>query len=86
MLFRKFEETHQEKHPHNTTEFWQSKSITVEPPEANLWKGDVWLTRDRWTFWKERLVWVSEQNELLQRSREEARMLVQLMKEIESRE
>lgn len=86
MLSRRFAETYQENHQHNTREFWQAMCPTVKPPEAYLWKGDIWLTRDRWAFWKERLIWVSEQNELLQRTRDEASMLVQLMTEIESRE
>lgn len=85
MLARRFAETHQENHQHNSREYWQWLH-TSHPSQTRLWKGDVWLTRDRWAFWKERLAWISEQSELLQRTRDEANMLVQLMKEIESRE
>jgi len=93
-LSRRFKETHQENHRDNTREFWQVLASEVKPTRAGpeypdaclLWHGDVWLTRDRWAFWKQRLVWISEQNELLQRTRDDALMLIQLMQEIEGRE
>lgn len=29
--------------------------FTKQYPAVQLWKGDVWMTRDRCAFWKERL-------------------------------
>jgi len=67
-------------------EYLRSKCACLKSahPEADLWKGDEWVTRARWAFWRERLVWVSEQTELMQRTRDEATMLVQMMKNIET--
>ncbi|KAL0471527.1 hypothetical protein QR685DRAFT_595919 [Neurospora intermedia] len=76
-------------HVHNTREFWQR--FSTNRSERSLWKAEKkvdqheWLTRERWAFWKKRLVWISEQTELSQRTRDEAIMLVQLMTEIEGR-
>lgn len=50
---------------------------------SNLWHGDSSFSMDRWEFWKKRLRWVSEQDELMERTRVDARKLVQLMQEIE---
>ncbi|KAJ4398822.1 hypothetical protein N0V85_006183 [Neurospora sp. IMI 360204] len=89
MMARRFAEAHQENHEHNTREYWQEFSSNRS--ERSLWKAEKkvdqheWLTRERWAFWKKRLVWISEQTELLQRTRDEAIMLVQLMTEIEGR-
>lgn len=41
------------------------------------------FTMERWEFWKERLRWVSQQDELLERTRDDARNLIQLMQGIE---
>ena len=49
----------------------------------NLWKGDSLFSMERWNFWKERLQWVSEQNELMDRTRDDAQKLVRLMHSIE---
>ena len=96
-LARRFAETHQENHKHNTREFWQGaasnlrpnvmKDVPEYPPPILLWQGDVWLTRDRWAFWKQRLVWISQQIEpnLSQSTRDEALKLVGVMEEIEAR-
>ncbi|KAK3491766.1 hypothetical protein B0T13DRAFT_477631 [Neurospora crassa] len=89
MIARRFAEAGQENHVHNTREFWQR--FSTNRSERSLWKAekkvdqDEWPTRERWAFWKKRLVWISEQTELLQRTRDEAVMLVQLMTEIEGR-
>ncbi|EAA32620.2 hypothetical protein GE21DRAFT_6573 [Neurospora crassa] len=89
MIARRFAEAGQENHVHNTREFWQR--FSTNRSERSLWKAEKkvdqheWLTRERWAFWKKRLVWISEQTELLQRTRDEAIMLVQLMTEIEGR-
>lgn len=69
----------------DATAYCGYESTWLKYPAAHLWKGDIWLSRDRWAFWKERLLWISEQDELMQRTRDEARMLVQLMGEIEGR-
>ncbi|EGZ73974.1 hypothetical protein NEUTE2DRAFT_149865 [Neurospora tetrasperma FGSC 2509] len=89
MIVRRFAEAHQENHKDNTRESWQRYSLFCSG--RSLWKDEKkvdqheWLTRERWAFWKKRLVWISEQTELLQRTRDEAIMLVQLMTEIEGR-
>jgi hypothetical protein len=38
---------------------------------------------DRWEFWRERLRWISEQDEIKERTRCEARMLEKLMLSIQ---
>ncbi|CAI7648031.1 unnamed protein product [Penicillium glandicola] len=53
--------------------------------DSNLWKGDAMFSMDRWQFWKERLRWISEQNELNKRTRDEAKMLEQLMQDIQNK-
>jgi len=94
-VLRKLQEVHQESHLQNTREWWELLRTQAKPSRPGflqftddifLWKGDVWLTRDRWAFWKERLIWISRQPELLQRTRDEAVMLEQLMHDIEARE
>jgi hypothetical protein len=50
---------------------------------CNLWQGDTSLSMERWEFWKNRLQWASGQDELMERTRADARKLVQLMQEIE---
>ncbi|KAL2015290.1 hypothetical protein VTK56DRAFT_5897 [Thermocarpiscus australiensis] len=70
--------------PENTRQYWLSKCRSIKRyPEADLWKGDVWMTRDRWAFWRQRLVWISGQEKLQQRTRAEASTLAQLMGRIE---
>lgn len=49
----------------------------------NLWRGDSSFSRERWDFWKERLQWISEQNELMERTRDDAQKLVKIMHSIE---
>lgn len=56
---------------------------TIKSPKSDLWKGDSMFTMERWEFWKDRLRWVSEQDELLERTRDDARNLIQLMQGIE---
>lgn len=56
---------------------------TIKSPKCDLWKGDSMFTMERWELWKERLRWVSEQDELLERTRDDARNLVRLMQGIE---
>jgi hypothetical protein len=51
--------------------------------DANLWHGDSSLSMERWEFWKQRLRWISEQDELMERTRADARKVVQLMQGIE---
>ncbi|KAA8619431.1 hypothetical protein SMACR_09263 [Sordaria macrospora] len=84
----RFAAAHQENHEHNTSEYWLW--LWSSGSERSLWKeekgdGHEWLTRERWAFWKKRLLWMSEQTELKQRTRDEAIMLVQVMTEIEGR-
>lgn len=62
-----------------------SRFNSIKHSDSDLWKGDTKFTKDRWDFWKERLRWISEQSELKQRTRDEARMLVQLLQNIEER-
>ena len=88
LIARRFAEAHQENHKHNTSEWWLW--LWSSASERSLWKeekgdGHEWLTRERWAFWKKRLLWMSEQTELKQRTRDEAIMLVQVMTEIEGR-
>ncbi|KAJ5730577.1 uncharacterized protein N7483_005085 [Penicillium malachiteum] len=52
-------------------------------PECNLWEGDSSFSMERWEFWKTRLRWVSEQDGLLEITRDDARKIVHLMQEIE---
>jgi Protein of unknown function (DUF3632). len=49
----------------------------------NLWRGDSSFSRERWDFWKERLQWISEQTELMERTRDDAQNLVKIMHSIE---
>ncbi|KAJ9214706.1 hypothetical protein DTO166G4_3762 [Paecilomyces variotii] len=56
---------------------------TIKSTKCDLWKGDSMFTMERWEFWKDRLRWVSEQDELLERTRDDARNLIQLMQGIE---
>lgn len=51
--------------------------------DCNLWEGDSSFSMERWEFWKKRLRWTSEQDELMERTRDDARKIVQLMQEIE---
>ena len=88
LIARRFAAAHQENHEHNTSEYWLW--LWSSGSERSLWKeekgdGHEWLTRERWAFWKKRLLWMSEQTELKQRTRDEAIMLVQVMTEIEGR-
>ena len=53
---------------------------------CNLWQGDSSFSMERWEFWKKRLQWMSEQEELLEGTRADARKLVQLMQEIEQQD
>ncbi|KAJ5773016.1 hypothetical protein N7457_007912 [Penicillium paradoxum] len=60
----------------------------VELPKSsdhNLWNGDSNFSMARWEFWKERLRWIGEQNELMEMTRYEAHRMVQLMHDIEQR-
>lgn len=50
---------------------------------CNLWEGDSSFSIERWEFWKKRLRWISEQDELMERTQADARKRVQLMQEIE---
>lgn len=59
------------------------ESMKSKYPDSNLWKGDTMFSLDRWEFWKERLRWISEQDELKERTRDEARMLERLMQRIQ---
>ncbi|OQE07866.1 hypothetical protein PENVUL_c012G01548 [Penicillium vulpinum] len=52
-------------------------------PDWNLWKGDSSFSKERWDFWKERLQWISEQNGLMERTRDDAQKLVELIYSIE---
>lgn len=88
LIARRFAEAHQENHEDNTSEQWLR--LWSSASKRSLWKeekgdGHEWLTRERWAFWKKRLLWISEQTELKQRTRDEAVMLVQVMTEIEGR-
>ena len=51
------------------------ESVKSKYPDSDLWKGSTMFTLDRWEFWRERLRWVSEQNDLKERTRDEAQML-----------
>lgn len=75
------------KYPTGSKEYWRTwfACIKSNHPKADLWNGDEWVTRARWAFWRERLVWISAQTELMKRTRDEAAMLVQMMKDIENR-
>jgi hypothetical protein len=59
--------------------WWES----MKYPDSNLWKGDTMFSLHRWEFWRERLRWISEQDELKERTRCEARMLEKLMLSIQ---
>lgn len=39
----------------------------------------------RWVFWKQRLRWISERDELTERTRHEALMIEQLMQSVEQK-
>ncbi|KAJ6016211.1 hypothetical protein N7540_010802 [Penicillium herquei] len=52
-------------------------------PGCNLWEGDSSFTIQRWEFWKTRLRWVSEQDELMESTRDDARKIVHIMQQIE---
>ncbi|KAF9249958.1 hypothetical protein DTO006G1_5917 [Penicillium roqueforti] len=67
--------------------FVGKKDLTLaeanKKPDWNLWKGDSSFSKERWDFWKERLQWISEQNELMERTRDDAQKLVEIMHSIE---
>ncbi|KAJ5707575.1 hypothetical protein N7488_007376 [Penicillium malachiteum] len=52
-------------------------------PGCNLWQGDSSFSMERWGFWKTRLRWISEQDKLMERTRDDARRIVHLMQETE---
>ena len=52
-------------------------------PGCNLWQGDSSFSMERWEFWKTRLRWISEQDELMERTRDNARKIVLILQEIE---
>jgi hypothetical protein len=56
---------------------------TLKLSDCNLWQGDSSLSMERWDFWKRRLQWTSGQDELMERTRADARKLLQIMQEIE---
>lgn len=55
----------------------------LKKSDSNLWYGDSLFSLERWGFWKTRLRWISEQDELMERTRADAQKIVQLMQEIE---
>ncbi|KAK5807094.1 hypothetical protein VI817_001352 [Penicillium citrinum] len=55
----------------------------VKLPDSNLWKGNSLFSMQRWQFWKQRLVWISKQDELMDSTRGLAARLVISMQEIE---
>ncbi|KAJ5403996.1 hypothetical protein N7509_003867 [Penicillium cosmopolitanum] len=67
--------------------FLDRKDLTsleaLKLPNSNLWKGDSLFTMQRWQFWKERLLWISKQDELMNLTRELAAKLVRSMQNIE---
>ncbi|KAK3900846.1 hypothetical protein C8A05DRAFT_45396 [Staphylotrichum tortipilum] len=74
-------------HPKGSVEYRHAQlpCIKGRHPEADLWDTDERVTRERWGFWKARLVWVSSQGELMQRTRDEATTVVRMMEDIERR-
>jgi Protein of unknown function (DUF3632). len=52
---------------------------------CNLWQGDSSLSMERWEFWKKRLQWASGQDELMERTRADARKLVHLCKKLSNK-
>ena len=52
-------------------------------PDSNLWYGKPRYSKERWAFWKERLEWISQQEELLKNTRDISHMIVNSMEAIE---
>lgn len=53
--------------------------------ERDLWKEGKKMTLERWSFWKERLAWVSEAKELDEGTRDAARRTITAMTAVEGR-
>jgi hypothetical protein len=60
-------------------------SLNKKYPNSCLWDGESQLSMRRWEFWKQRLRWISERDELTERTRHEALMIEQLMQNIEQK-
>jgi hypothetical protein len=60
-------------------------SMNEEYPNSSLWNGDSQLSMGRWEFWRQRLRWISERDELTERTRHEAQMMERLMHTIEQK-
>ncbi|KAJ6099731.1 hypothetical protein N7467_001266 [Penicillium canescens] len=58
---------------------WMEKKL----PNSNLWKGSSLFTMDRWEFWKDRLRWIGQKSELMERTREDAERLIRIMQNIQ---